>query len=87
MFESEFLKETERLYEQEGRVKCLELEVPAYLRHINRRLEEETNRLHFYLDFNTRKPLIAVTEKTLIAEHVDAILVKGKFSKFFFHVT
>uniref|UniRef100_A0A8C2YNQ1 Cullin-4B n=1 Tax=Chinchilla lanigera TaxID=34839 RepID=A0A8C2YNQ1_CHILA len=49
-----------------------EREVPEYLHHINKRLEEETDRLITYLDQTTQKSLIA----TLLGEHLTAILQK-----------
>ncbi len=37
------------------------------------------NRLNCYLDFSTRKALITVVERYLIAEHVQLVLTKGLF--------
>lgn len=39
-----------------------EREVPEYLHHVNKRLEEEADRLITYLDQTTQKSLIATVE-------------------------
>lgn len=77
IFEKPFLKATATLYEAEGRNLCQELEVPAYLAHVKRRLDEEVHRVDYYLDFATCKPLIALTEKHLIVDHMELFINKG----------
>uniref|UniRef100_A0A672NT78 Cullin-4B-like n=1 Tax=Sinocyclocheilus grahami TaxID=75366 RepID=A0A672NT78_SINGR len=77
-FEQRFLEETNRLYAAEGQRLMQEREVPAYLHHVNKRLEEEADRVITYLDQSTQKPLIATVEKQLLGEHLTAILQKGK---------
>uniref|UniRef100_A0A673KVN5 Cullin-4B-like n=1 Tax=Sinocyclocheilus rhinocerous TaxID=307959 RepID=A0A673KVN5_9TELE len=77
-FEQCFLEETNRLYAAEGQRLMQEREVPAYLHHVNKRLEEEADRVITYLDQSTQKPLIATVEKQLLGEHLTAILQKGK---------
>ncbi|MEE6470618.1 hypothetical protein FKM82_009015 [Ascaphus truei] len=54
-----------------------EREIPEYLHHVNRRLEEEVDRVLTYLDHGTHKPLVACVEKQLLGEHLAAILQKG----------
>ncbi|XP_033368885.1 cullin-4A isoform X2 [Parus major] len=54
-----------------------DLQVPEYLHHVNKRLEEEGDRVITYLDHSTQKPLIACVEKQLLGEHLSAILQKG----------
>uniref|UniRef100_A0A8C7MLE4 Cullin 4B n=1 Tax=Oncorhynchus kisutch TaxID=8019 RepID=A0A8C7MLE4_ONCKI len=51
--------------------------VPDYLHHVNKRLEEEADRVITYLDQSTQKPLIATVEKQLLGEHLTATLQKG----------
>uniref|UniRef100_A0AAQ4NVI4 Cullin 4B n=1 Tax=Gasterosteus aculeatus aculeatus TaxID=481459 RepID=A0AAQ4NVI4_GASAC len=51
--------------------------VPEYLHHVNKRLEEEADRVITYLDQSTQKPLIATVEKQLLGEHLTATLQKG----------
>lgn len=77
VFEKPFLKATAALYEAEGRNLCQELEVPSYLMHVKRRLDEEVNRVDYYLDFATCKPLISLAEKHLIVDHMEAFINKG----------
>ncbi|KAL3989495.1 Cullin-4A domain protein [Acanthocheilonema viteae] len=77
VFERKFLETTCTLYEAEGRHLSQNLEVPIYLRHVKKRLEEETNRVDYYLDFITRKPLLAVTERCLISDYMDSFINKG----------
>ncbi|XP_060039729.1 cullin-4A isoform X4 [Erinaceus europaeus] len=54
-----------------------DLQVPEYLSHVSKRLEEEGDRVITYLDHSTQKPLIACVEKQLLGEHLTAILQKG----------
>uniref|UniRef100_A0A8D3E7V7 Cullin-4B n=1 Tax=Scophthalmus maximus TaxID=52904 RepID=A0A8D3E7V7_SCOMX len=76
-FEQRFLEETNRLYAAEGQRLMQEREVPEYLHHVNKRLEEEADRVITYLDQSTQKPLIATVEKQLLGEHLSATLQKG----------
>ncbi|XP_053311215.1 cullin-4A [Spea bombifrons] len=76
-FEVRFLEETNSLYAAEGQRLMQEREIPEYLHHVNRRLEEEVDRVITYLDHGTHKPLIACVEKQLLGEHLAAILQKG----------
>ncbi|KAL1262089.1 hypothetical protein QQF64_007354 [Cirrhinus molitorella] len=76
-FEQRFLEETNRLYAAEGQRLMQEREVPEYLHHVNKRLEEEADRVITYLDQSTQKSLIATVEKQLLGEHLTATLQKG----------
>uniref|UniRef100_A0A671KQ63 Cullin-4A n=1 Tax=Sinocyclocheilus anshuiensis TaxID=1608454 RepID=A0A671KQ63_9TELE len=76
-FEQRFLTETNRLYAAEGQRLMQERDVPEYLHHVARRLEEENDRVISYLDQSTQKPLITTVEKQLLGEHMNAILQKG----------
>uniref|UniRef100_A0A8C8DVI6 Cullin-4A n=1 Tax=Oryzias sinensis TaxID=183150 RepID=A0A8C8DVI6_9TELE len=49
-FEERFLAETDRLYAAEGQRLMQERDVPEYLHHVARRLEEENDRILSYLD-------------------------------------
>ncbi|KAK2155691.1 hypothetical protein LSH36_233g03014 [Paralvinella palmiformis] len=77
-FETKFLSATDSLYATEGRQLMQERSVPNYLAHVDKRLNEETERLLHYLDQSTRKPLILTVEKQLIETHLIAILVKDQ---------
>ncbi|XP_024085072.1 cullin-4B isoform X2 [Cimex lectularius] len=76
-FENKFILATERLYGAEGQKLILEQEVPEYLHHVDKRLEEEYERLLHYLDPSTKWSLIHTVEKTLLSEHLTTILHKG----------
>ncbi|CAO2611491.1 Cul4a [Lemmus lemmus] len=76
-FELKFLEETNCLYAAEGQRLMQDREVPEYLNHVSKRLEEEADRVITYLDHSTQKPLIACVEKQLLGEHLAAILHKG----------
>ncbi|XP_074846812.1 cullin-4A isoform X3 [Carettochelys insculpta] len=75
-FEQKFLEETNCLYAAEGQRLMQEREVPEYLHHVSKRLEEEGDRVITYLDHSTQKLLIACVEKQLLGEHLTAILQK-----------
>lgn len=53
-FETKFLIATERLYAAEGQRLMQELDVPEYLAHVDKRLQEENERLLHYLDTSTK---------------------------------
>ncbi|PSN31276.1 Cullin-4B [Blattella germanica] len=76
-FESKFLAATERLYAAEGQRLMQEHDVPEYLAHVNKRLNEENERLLHYLDPATKWSLIHTVEKQLLSEHLTSILQKG----------
>ncbi|KAM9826637.1 cullin-4A isoform 2-T2 [Syngnathus typhle] len=76
-FEERFLSETNRLYAAEGQRLMQDRDVPEYLHHVARRLEEENDRVVSYLELSTQKPLINCVEKQLLGEHMSTILQKG----------
>jgi len=49
-----FLQATDGLYTAEGRRLMQELDVPEYLAHVDKRLQEENERVLHYLDGGTR---------------------------------
>lgn len=49
-----FLTATERLYASEGQQLMQDLDVPEYLAHVNKRINEENERLLHYLDQCTK---------------------------------
>ncbi|CAD6242173.1 GSCOCG00009432001-RA-CDS [Cotesia congregata] len=53
-FETKFLMATERLYAAEGQRLMNEHDVPEYLAHVDKRLQEENERLLHYLDMSTK---------------------------------
>lgn len=76
-FEDKFLKATDELYAAEGQRLMQQQEVPEYLKHVDKRLNEENERLLHYLDYTTKRFLIQTVEKQLISEHQNSILQRG----------
>lgn len=76
-FEQKFLIATERLYAAEGQRLMLEMEVPEYLNHVDKRIAEENERVLHYLDSISKYQLIHTVEKMLLREHINNILAKG----------
>jgi len=54
LYLSRFLSATDALYVAEGRRLMQELEVPEYLAHVEKRFQEENERVLHYLDSGTR---------------------------------
>lgn len=54
LFLFRFLVATERLYAAEGQRLMNEHDVPEYLAHVDKRLQEENERLLHYLDTSTK---------------------------------
>lgn len=77
VFESRFIKSTDLFYQEESKRLVSDLDVPAYLKHAENRIMEESNRVVQCLDVSTRKPLLNCIEKRLIADHVPFLLEKG----------
>ncbi|MCL4139380.1 UNVERIFIED_CONTAM: hypothetical protein GTU68_022469, partial [Idotea baltica] len=77
VFESKFLMATEQLYSREGQRLMQERDVPQYLQHVEKRLNEENNRTLHYLDMSTKRQLIYCVEKQMLSEHKTALLQKG----------
>ncbi|AQK62504.1 Cullin-4 [Zea mays] len=76
-FEKPFLECTSEFYATEGVRYMQQSDIPDYLKHVESRLQEEHERCILYLEANTRKPLIATTEKQLLERHTSAIIEKG----------
>jgi len=77
IFENEFIKSSEKLYTIEGESLLHKLEIPEYLKHVEKRFNEENNRLLHYLHQSTRPLLISCLEKYLVADHTRTLLQKG----------
>ncbi|XP_063244252.1 cullin-4A [Bacillus rossius redtenbacheri] len=76
-FEHRFLMATKMMYASESQRLMQELDVPEYLAHVDKRLQEENDRLLHYLDKQTRRPLVSAVEEKLVADHLTNILQKG----------
>lgn len=82
LFETKFLKETQQLYNLEGKKNVEKMQISDYLGYIDKRLNEEMERLASYLDHTTSKRLIHIVEKELIQNHLETIF-KANFDKLF----
>lgn len=77
-FEGHFLRQTEHMYTQEADTLVEQLSVADYLAHVNRRINEEEDRLTSYLDaVTTREKLLATLETELISKKTDQLLSTG----------
>ena len=76
-FESKFLIATERLYAAEGQRLMQEHDVPEYLAHVDKRLNEENERLLHYLDPATKYVhFLYITRKKIIGNIYPTIAFK-----------
>lgn len=55
------------------------LKVPEYLQYVKRRLDEETVRVDYYLDYSTQRPLLTTVDTCLIANHMESFVEKGNY--------
>lgn len=76
-FEKQFLAETSEFYASESSRLVQEVDVPTYFKHVEDRLQEETDRCSSYLDASTRKLLVLAVEKQLIEQHALNQLDRG----------
>lgn len=77
VFEEQFMLASHQLYSAEGQRLVASSKVLTYIHHVERRLNEETERLSLYLDHSTNKLLIACLETELIARHTGYMLQGG----------
>lgn len=82
LFETKFLKESQQFYHMEGEKNIQEMSIAGYLCYIDRRMNEENERLASYLDHSTSKRLIHIVERELIQLHMETIF-KTNFDKLF----
>lgn len=76
-FEKYFLEATQAFYARESARYLSDTEVAEYLKHVEKRLVDESDRVHHYLEPSTKKLLISTVESQLIESHVAAIITKG----------
>jgi cullin 3 len=79
VFELPFLNETKKYYAEES-IRFLDSnDVPQYLKLVQRRFDEEKERIRHYLRSSTRKPLIEAAEMALLSAQSRIILGETKF--------
>lgn len=76
-FETPFLTASERFYTQEGIEAMESSSVPQFLLHVEKRLQEENDRVNHYLDVATKKQLTAVVENQLLKPHIATLVERG----------
>ncbi len=77
IFEHLFLEKSKLFYAADGVRRMSEMAIPDYLGHVQKRLNEEAERVMTYLDPSTRLPLLRLLETQLLQKHVDNMLEKG----------
>lgn len=77
VFAVNFLNATIDFYSKESKKLILDLDVPQYLCHVEKRLNEEDERITCYLNEVIKQPLIHIVERQLIRIHIGTILQKG----------
>ncbi|OQV16221.1 Cullin-4A [Hypsibius exemplaris] len=81
-FEEKFIAATKNLYSADSRRLIEESDIPAYLKYVSTRLDQEENRFEAgmgigYLQISTRKKLIPTVEQELIQAHQTTMIAKG----------
>ncbi|CEL94631.1 unnamed protein product [Vitrella brassicaformis CCMP3155] len=79
-FEKKFLEETARFYENEGNQLISTAQAADFLAHVERRINQEEDRLQKYLDIRTRSRLLDCVRRRLLENHTQDLLDKGFMS-------
>lgn len=58
-------------------ITTIALKIDLYMRHVERRIHEEEERLNYYLEYSTSRKLMPVVDQCFILAHVDTIISKG----------
>jgi len=76
-FEPELLRVSDQFYKDEAAELNANFEVVGYLKHTERRINEEIGRTMDYLDKSTENKLCSLIEKIFITDNLQAILSNG----------
>jgi len=76
-FEPELLRVSDQFYKDEAAELNAHFEVVGYLKHTERRINEEIGRTMDYLDKSTENKLCSLIEKIFITDNLQAILSNG----------
>lgn len=78
-FEKEFLTQSLDFYHQESihHINTINDQIPHYLKFIAEKIQEEKERVSFYLEFITEDELLKIVHNKLVLDHADTILEKG----------
>ena len=72
-FEPLFMGDSSKFYERESNEKLAECDAATYLRHVERRLQEEYERSQHYLSASSEPKIRRIVEKELIESHMRTI--------------
>jgi cullin 3 len=72
-FEPLFLEESSKFYERESNEMLVESDAATYLRHVEKRLQEEYERSQHYLNPSSEPEVRGIVEKELIKSHMKNI--------------
>lgn len=78
-FEHAFIQDTERFYSIESDEYFRKNSIADYMKHVEKRFEEETKRVQIYLHGSTLSILSKTCERVLIEQHLDTI--RGEFQR------
>ena len=74
LFEKAFLSDTQLFYSSEADELLLHGTAVEYLIKVERRLYEEDERLHHYLNLTTQTPLVDLLDHTFLSEHLTHVI-------------
>ncbi|CAD5233250.1 unnamed protein product [Bursaphelenchus xylophilus] len=77
VLEPRILSDTELYYNKESQECIQQLEIGEFLRHVDKRLNDESERIDFYLDYRSLEPLQRKVDTCFIECNVELILQKG----------
>jgi cullin 3 len=72
-FEPLFMGDSSKFYERESNQILLEADAATYLRHIERRLQEEYERSQYYLSPSSEPKIRRIVERELIEVHMKTV--------------
>lgn len=77
IFSGKFLQISDTLYKEESEKLMDDFDVITYLNYVQRRMNEEQDRIKCYLHKSSEKPLADILKKRLLKDHLQTILTKG----------
>jgi hypothetical protein len=77
IFEELFLDETRSFYQKEAILFVNKMNLSDYLHHTIKRIKQEEDRVENYLEVNTKKLLIKITQEKLIKDYDEFLINKG----------
>lgn len=73
-FEEPFIRQSRLFYDEEGKTLSQKMTISDYLIHVNRRIDEEEERIKMFLAGLTRAPLMSVLNSELISKRLSFLL-------------